>query len=333
MFVLLGAGLISFNGLSRLEDPEFTIKDAVVITPYPGASAAEVEIEVTDLIERAVQEMGQLFYVESHSYRDKSLVKVKMLDQYDQSKLPQVWDELRRKVSDVQRNLPPGAGPSIVNDDFGDVFGVYVAITGDGHSQKELYETAKFLRREFLTVGDVKKISFYGVPKEVVYVEIDRRRLAALGIELNQVFATLAEKNVVADAGYLSAGTQRLAINPTGEFSSEKEFKNLMVSAPDGRQVRLGDIAEIYRDYQEPLTNILRYDGEAAIGIAISTVQGGNVVSMGQGLEEKIRQILDQVPVGIKLNIVSLQSETVVQSINDFLVSLGQAVALPGRNI
>lgn len=328
MFVLLGAGLISFNGLSRLEDPEFTIKDAVVITPYPGASAAEVEIEVTDLIERAAQEMGQLFYVESHSYRDKSLVKIKILDQYDQSKLPQVWDELRRKVSDAQRNLPPGAGPSIVNDDFGDVFGVYLAITGDGHSQKELYETAKFLRRELLTVGDVKKIIFYGVPKEVVYVEINRVRMAALGIEPNQIFATLAGKNIVADAGYLSVGAQRLAINPTGEYSSEEEFENLMISAPDGRQVRLGDVAEIYRGYQEPLTNILRYDGKPAIGIAISTVQGGNVVSMGQGIEAKIRQILDQIPVGIKLNIVSLQSESVVLAVDNFLVSLGQAVAI-----
>ena len=158
--------------------------------------------------------MGQLFWVESHSSRDISIVKVKIKDQYDKDGLPQVWDELRRKVGDAQRNLPPGAGPSIVNDDFGDVFGVYFAITGEGYSQKELYETAKFLRRELLMVDDVKKIVFYGVPKEVIYVEMKREQMAALGIAPADIFNSLGGKNVAASAGYLRAGNQRLAVNP-----------------------------------------------------------------------------------------------------------------------
>jgi len=328
--ILAAVGMLSFNDLSRLEDPEFTIKQAVIFTPYPGASAAEVEIEVSDLIERATQELGQLFYVESHSYRDKSIVTLTIKDEYDGSRLPQVWDELRRKIGDTQRNLPPGAGPSIVNDDFGDVFGVYLALTGEGYSAKELYETAKFLRRELLTVQDVKKIAFYGVPREVIYVEMKRERMAALGISPTDIFSSLGGKNVAVSSGYLGVGQQRLAINPTGEFTTEAQFKNLLVSASGnrGKQIALGDVADIYRDYQQPVDNILRYDGAPAIGVAISTIDGGNVVTMGRGLEKKLRQIVNQIPVGMKFNIISLQSEAVVTAINNFIVSLMQAVAI-----
>lgn len=329
-FILAVVGMIAFNNLSRLEDPDFTIKEATVFTPYPGASAEEVEKEVSDLIERAAQEMGQLFYVESHSYRDKSIVKVKIKDKYDKNLLPQVWDELRRKIGDTQRNLPPGAGPSIVNDDFGDVFGVYFALTGEGYSQKELYETAKFLRRELLTVQDVKKIVFYGVPKEVIYVEMKRERMAALGVSPKDIFATLGGKNVAISAGYLQIGQQRLAINPTGEYTSEEQFKDLLVSASGnpGIQIALGDVADIYRDYQDPVSTKLRFDGNAAIGVAISTADGGNVVTMGQGLEKKIRLIASQIPIGMKFNIISLQSESVILAVNNFLVSLVEAVAI-----
>lgn len=328
--ILAAAGMVAFDNLARLEDPEFTIKEAVIFTPYPGASAEEVEREVSDLIERATQELGQLFYVESHSYRDKSIVKVRIKDQYDKARLPQVWDELRRKVGDTQRNLPPGAGPSIVNDDFGDVFGVYLALSGDGYSQKELYETAKFLRRELLTVNDVKKIIFYGVPSEVIYVELKRERMAAFGVAPADITRALGGKNIAVSAGYLGVGNQRLAINPTGEYTSEDQFNDLLISASGNRdiQVALGDIADIYRAYQDPVLTKLRYDGQPAIGIAISTADGGNVVTMGQGLENKLRQISDQIPIGLKFNIVSLQSESVTLAINNFLVSLIQAVAI-----
>lgn len=160
--LMVGVGMVSFNGLSRLEDPEFTIKEAVIITPYPGASTAEVEQDVTNVIEKACQELGQLDYVESRSSRGLSIVKAIMKSKYDSVALPQVWDELRRKVNDWQRKLPPGAGPSLVNDDFGDVYGVYVALTGEGYSQQELYEYAKFLQRELLQVQDVKRIVLFG---------------------------------------------------------------------------------------------------------------------------------------------------------------------------
>ncbi|UCD58526.1 MAG: efflux RND transporter permease subunit, partial [Candidatus Hydrogenedentota bacterium] len=180
--LLLVVGLISFNNLPRLEDPEFTIKEAVVITPYPGASAEEVEEEVTNVIEKACQELGQLDRVESRSSRGLSIVKAIIRDKYDKDTLPQVWDELRRKVNDFQAKLPPSAGPSIVNDDFGDVYGIYVAITGEGYTHKEVYEYAKFLQREMLQGEDVKRIILFGVVPEVVYVEMRREKMAELGI-------------------------------------------------------------------------------------------------------------------------------------------------------
>ena len=156
--VLIGAGIVSFTGLSRLEDPEFTIKEALVITPYPGATALEVEQEVSDKIEQAVQQLGQLKEVESKSDRGLSTVTVRIKDKYDKVALPQVWDELRRKVNDVQGQLPPGAGPSIVNDDYADTYGVFLALTGEGYTHRELYDFAKVLRRELLLVDDVKRI-------------------------------------------------------------------------------------------------------------------------------------------------------------------------------
>jgi len=328
--VLAVVGLLSFQNLSRLEDPEFTIKDATIFTPYPGASAAEVELEVSDKIEQATQQLGQLFYVESHSYRGKSIVKVTIKDKYDKTSLPQVWDELRRKVNDMQDQLPPGAGPSIVNDDFGDVFGVYLAITGEGFSYKDLYETAKFLRREFLLVKDVKKVTFYGVQSEAVYVEMDRKRMTALGVSPSDIASAMGGKNVEFSAGYLGAGGNRLAIDPTGEFSSHEDFQNLLINAAGdpSRQVLLGDVADIRRGYREPPTNLLRYDGKPAVGLAISTAEGGNVVRMGEGLRKRLFELTDQIPLGIELNVVSLQSQSVITAINNFLISLLQAVAI-----
>lgn len=328
--VMAVVGTLAFDNLSRLEDPEFTIKEAMVITVYPGASAREVEEEVTDLIERATQQLGQLFYVESHSYRGKSLVKVRIKDKYDKYGLPQVWDELRRKVNDIQHQLPPGAKTSIVNDDFGDVFGVYFALTGEGYSKKELYEFAKFLRRELLIVQDVKKISLYGQPNEVIYVEMQREKMTALGISPLDIYDALGAKNEAVSSGFVTIGPERLAMNPTGEFTSEDQFNNLLVSARgrDKQQVYLGDVAQITRGYKDPADNLLRYDGQPAIGLAISTISGGNVISMGDGLAERLEQLKEQIPLGMKLNVVSMQSDSVTVAIDNFLVSLMQAVAI-----
>jgi len=329
--LLVIVGWISFNSLSRLEDPEFTIKEAVVITPYPGASADEVEKEVTNVIEKAVQELGQINYVESRSARGLSQIKVNIQDRYDKTSLPQVWDELRRKVNDCQKNLPPGAGPSIVNDDFGDVFGVYVAISGEGYSYKEIYEFAKILQRELLSAEDVKKITFYGVQPEAIYVEMRREKMADLGISQDLIYSTLASKNLPADSGYLTLGKEFIPVNPTGEFKSEKAFGDLLVrgiSTESQSLVYLRDVADIKREYVSPPKPILRYDGKPAIGLAISTAQGGNVVRMGESLIKRLRELETIAPLGMNLNVIYLQTSAVTQAISSFMVNLIEAVAI-----
>jgi multidrug efflux pump subunit AcrB len=329
--LLVVVGYISFENLSRLEDPEFTIKEAVVLTPYPGASAAEVEEEVTNVIEKAVQELGQLNWIESRSSRGMSQLKVSMKDQYDKHSLPQVWDELRRKVNDYQRQLPPGAGPSIVNDDFGDVYGIYVAITGEGYTYQELYEYAKFLQRELLQAQDVKRIVMYGDQQEVIYVEMRREKMAELGISQEDIYRQLIAKNLPVSSGYLTLGKEYIPINPTGEFKSEEEFGDLLIRGQGSNSeslVFLRHVADIRRGYKEPAEAYLYYDGKPAIGLAISTVLGGNVITMGKALEERFRQLEALAPLGMELNVIALQTEAVTTAINGFLISLAQAVGI-----
>lgn len=329
--ILVGAGFISFRNLSRLEDPEFTIKDAVIFTLYPGASAAEVEEEVSNIIEKAAQEMGQLKRVESRSSRGLSYVKVTMKDRYDRYSLPQVWDELRKKVNDYQKDLPPGAGPSVVNDDFGDVYGIYLALTGEGYTYKELYETAKFLQRELLLVQDVKRIIIDGNIREIIYVEMRREKMAELGISPQDIYTALGSKNLVASAGRAVVGSERIPVNPTGEFISEEQFGDLLIRGRgpgSDRMVYLRDVARIVRGYEEPPQKILRYDGKPAIGLGISTVMGGNVVTMGDGIDKRMRELLSQLPLGMDLGVISLQSQAVTASINAFMVNLIEAVII-----
>ncbi len=327
--VFVVGGWVTFFGLPRLEDPEFTIKQAIVMTPYPGASAEEVEKEVSDVIERSAQELGQLFYVESTSSRGMSMVKVYIKDQYDKKKLPQVWDELRRKVNDYQSRLPPGAGPSVVNDSFGDVYGIYVVLTGDGYSMAELKEFAKFLRREILQVQDVQRVELWGDDPEAVYVEMSRAKMAALGVSQQQIYDALRAKNLPADAGRLTVHPEWIPINPTGEFKSEKEFGDLLiVSKIDDHSIYLRDVATIHRGYVEPPPKIMRFNGKRGIALGISTVAGGNVVTMGEGIQDLLKRLRGQTPRGMTLNIVSMQSASVIEAINGFMINLVEAVAI-----
>ena len=323
-------GIWSYLHLPRLEDPEFTIKDGLIITPYPGASALEVEKEVSDVIELAAQQLEQLDRVVSRSERGRSTVTVTIKDQYDRHSLPQVWDELRRKVSDAQRHLPPGAGPSLVVDDFGDVFGIFFALTGPEFSDAQLYDTAKLLRRELLLVPDVKKIEIFGHQQEVIYIELARDRMAQLGIRPETIFAALREQNLVVQSGAVDVGPLALTINPTGGWTGVEDFENLLIrgAGDRGQLVYLKDIATVRRDYIDPPSTSLRYDGQRAIGIGISTVGGGNVVTMGAAVERRIRELGSQIPLGMELHKISFQADTVTEAINEFILNLGMSIVI-----
>ena len=331
--VVVVLGVRSYETMGRLEDPEFTIKNAVIYTMYPGASAREVEEEVTDKIEAKLQELGELLRIYSINRKGVSIVTVEMKKKYGKNELPMIWQRLRSKVDDVQSQLPPGAKRSIVNDDFGDVYGVLLAVTGDGYSYAELKTFAKFLRRELLLVKDVAKVIIQGDQQEAIYVDIDRARMTQLGIGLDEVFGALDEKNKLIDAGNVQAGDEYIRINPTGSVNAVKDIANLVISSrqEDGNKTRLiylKDIAQIKRGYKEPFSNKMHYDTQPAIALGISTVQGGNVVVMGDALEAKLRELMPRIPVGLEIHPISVQSMRVTASINNFIVNLAGAVAI-----
>jgi multidrug efflux pump subunit AcrB len=330
MILIVVGGLLAYQRLGRLEDPEFTIKEALVITSYPGASAEEVAREVTNPVEIAVQQLGQLERVESESTRGRSVVSVVIKDQFDKHSIPQVWDELRRKVADVQPLLPPSArGGSIVIDDFGDVYGIFLAITGDGYSQQELRRYAESLRRELLLAPDVKKVDLFSEQQELVYLEISRQRLARLGLNEEEIYAQLQARNVVADGGRIQVGREHLALDPQGGFDAADAMLGLVVGVDrSGRQLLLRDVASLERADLDPPRRILKYDGRPAVGLGISTVQGGNVVTMGQAVRRKLDELKRNQPLGIEIEEINFQPEAVTAATGDFIFNLIKAVTI-----
>ncbi len=325
--LLIGCGIISYEKLGRLEDPTFTIKTALVVTPYAGATPSEVEEEVTDVIEEAIQEIGEVKKVYSTSEDGMSYVFVDIKDEIHGSELPQIWDELRRKINDCQMYLPSGAGPSIVNDDFGDVYGVYYAITAPGYGYAKLKDIADELKNELLLCEDVAKVNFWGLRQECIYVEYDRARMAELGIPPMQIVQTINNQNAVTQSGKVTVGDSYLRILPSGDFRSEDSIKNLLIGN-DERLIRVSDVASVYRGYIEPPTNMMRYNGRECIGLGISTIDGGNVITMGESVKAKIDELTPVLPEGVKINLIYCQSDVVVEAVNMFVWNLAEAVVI-----
>jgi multidrug efflux pump subunit AcrB len=326
--LLLVGGLLSYTGLGKLEDPAFTIKTAVVATRYPGASPEEVENEVTEVVESAIQQLGQVDIVRSLSQAGGSVIYVDIKDTFTAKDLPQIWDELRRKVNDVQGSLPPGAGPSLVNDDYGDVFGVYFALTGKGYSLRELENFADFLRKELLLVPGVANVRIAGVQRETVYVELSRSRMTQLGIPLQTIFDTLKAQNLVVDAGSVQVGKEYLRIEPTGLFATVEDIGDLFLRSGAGTLLRLRDVATVKRGYLDPPQALMRFNGEPALGIGISNVEGGNVITMGEAVKKRLAELLPQTPLGMELGLIYYQSDTVKEAIANFLVNLLEALVI-----
>lgn len=326
---LIGIGIFSYEKLGRLEDPEYTIKTAVVVTQYPGATPLEVEQEVTDPLERAIQQLGQLDEVRSFSRDGLSFIYVDIKDNFDKDDLPQIWDELRRKVNAGQADLPPGAGPSMVNDDFGDVYGVFYAFYGDGYSYQELKDYVDMLKKELLLVQDVAKVELYGDQVETVYVETPRAKLAQLGISPLQIVQTFQQQNLVVDEGKVQVGEDYVSVNTSGIFRSVEEIGDMLIrSGTSDRMLHLKDIATIKRGYFDPAQKKLRFNGKPAIGLGISTVKGGNVVVMGKAVAEKLRELESERPIGIERGTIAYQSGTVEEAVNGFVLNLLEAVAI-----
>jgi len=327
--ILLLGGMVSYDGLGRLEDPEFTLKTAMIITAYPGASPAQVEEELSYPIENALQQLPYVDYVTSISSAGLSQVSVEMKNNFRKEDLKQIWDELRRKINDLAPSLPPGVMPSEILDDFGDVFGVLLAITGDGYSYEELKDYVDFLRRELVLVKGVGKVTVSGEQQEQVMVEISRNKLAALGIAPSRIYQLLQTQNQVSNSGSIKIGSEYIRLHPSGEFEDVSELKNLIISNPGASKlIYLGDVATVRRDYAEVPKNITGYNQQQALLLGVSFASGVNVVKVGEALEQYINKLEYMRPIGMEVNTVYNQPLEVAKSMSDFMLSLGEAVAI-----
>ncbi|WP_019675550.1 efflux RND transporter permease subunit [Arsukibacterium perlucidum] len=327
--ILLFGGIVSYLGLGRLEDPQFTLKQALIITQYPGASPVQVEEEVTYPLENAIQQLPYVKHVSSVSSAGLSQLMVEMQDTYRAKELKQIWDELRHKVNDLQPQLPPGVQSPQVKDDFGDVYGILYAISGDGYSEDELRDYVDFLRRELVLVPSVGKVAVGGIQQEQVIVEISRPRLTALGIAPQALSALLQSQNMVANAGSIKVGPDRLRIYPTGEFESVAELESLIISSPDSKElIYLGDVARVYRENVEVPNQLIRFNGQNALTLGVSFSGGVNVVEAGAQVQQRLAELEYNKPVGITLHTIYNQPDEVANSVSGFIINLAAAVAI-----
>ncbi|MGL5108410.1 MAG: efflux RND transporter permease subunit [Vibrio ordalii] len=327
--IFLIGGVSAFFGLGRLEDPAFTIKDAMVVTAYPGATPQQVEEEVTYPLEKAIQQLTYVNEVNSISSRGLSQITVSMKNNYGPDDLPQIWDELRRKVNDLKNQLPPGVHEPQVIDDFGDVYGILLAITGDGYSYKELLDYVDYLRRELELVDGVSKVSVSGQQQQQVFIEISMKRISSLGISPQTVFNLLATQNIVSDAGAIRIGDEYIRIQPTGEFENVDKLGDLILTEGGAQGlIYLRDVAQVNRGYIDVPSNVINFNGKLALNMGISFAQGVNVVDVGQRFDRRLAELKYQQPIGIDISEVYSQPKEVNKSVSGFVVSLGQAVAI-----
>uniref|UniRef100_UPI000D43A5D2 efflux RND transporter permease subunit n=1 Tax=Vibrio splendidus TaxID=29497 RepID=UPI000D43A5D2 len=327
--IFLIGGVSAFFGLGRLEDPAFTIKDAMVVTSYPGATPQQVEEEVTYPLEKAIQQLTYVDEVNSISSRGLSQVTVTMKNNYGPDDLPQIWDELRRKVNDLKVELPPGVNDPQVIDDFGDVYGILLAVTGDGYSYKELLDYIDYLRRELELVDGVSKVSVSGQQQEQVFIEISMKRISSLGLSPSTVFNLLSTQNIVSSAGAVRIGDEYIRIHPTGEFQNVEQLGDLILTEGGAQGlIYLKDVANVTRGYVEVPSNIIGYNGELALNLGVSFAQGVNLVAVGEDFDRRLAELKYQQPVGIDISEVYNQPKEVNKSVSGFVVSLGQAVAI-----
>lgn len=327
--ILLAGGSISYFGLGRLEDPQFTIKEAMVLTYYPGASALQVEEEVSAPLENAIQALPYIKHVDSVSRAGFSQIHIAIKPTYKSHQLPQIWDELRRKISDKTAYLPPGADKPIVMDDFGDVYGVLLAITGPDYSYQELSDYADYLKRELSTLNGIAKVNITGAQQEQVFIDISRERMSNLGIPLSRLYELLQTQNSVSNAGRIRIGDEYIRINPTGEFTSVQELGNLLVSQTGSdKLIYLRDVATISAGIAEVPSYLANFNGEQSLRLGIAFNKGVNVVKVGEALRAQLQQLDANRPLGIDLHTLYDQPAEVDASSTGFVLNLLASVVI-----
>jgi multidrug efflux pump subunit AcrB len=331
ILLALVGGWNAYQTMPRFEDPEFTIRSALIFTQYPGASPEQVALEVSDPLETAIQQMQEVRSISTVSSAGLSEIRVEIKYGFSESKeeLQIIWTKLRNKMNDAKASLPSEARTPIVNDDFGDVYGLSYLVTGDDFSYAELRTYAKDLQKDILQVKGVGKVQIAGVQDEAIFIEISSETSASLGLSIEKLYDILKQQNSVVFAGNVDIGNQRLSIDPSGDIDSVESIKNLLVSSEsDGKIIYLKDIANVYRDYKTPASKIIRYDGKKAIALGVSNVAGGNVVEVGKAVDQKLAESQSRRPLGIDVHEYYHQGKVVEASVNDFVLNVIAALVI-----
>ncbi len=327
IFITFIMGAFSYVHLGRMEDPDFVIRQMIVSVAWPGASARQVEEQVTDKIEKKLQDTPGLDYLKSYSQPGQSVIYVTLKDTVNEKDIRPTWLEVRNMVNDIKSTLPQGVVGPTFNDRFDDVFGSIYALTSDGFTYEEMRERAEKIRRTLLGVPNVKKVELIGVQDEKIYIEMESSKLAQLGIDPNLIINTVKTQDAMASSGMIETSSDNVYLRVSGMFDSIESIRNLPIRA-NGRTFRLGDIAMVRRSYADPIEPKMYYNGQPAIGIAISMYKGGNILTLGEDLTKTIEQIKKELPLGLEISQVSNQPKVVEESIGEFVKSLREAVII-----
>ena len=329
MLICLIGGVTGVVAIGKLEDPAFAVKTAIVTTTYPGATAEEVELEITEPLESTIQQLAQLGDITSRSLPGQSQITVEIRDDFNSDNLQQAWDELRRKVSAAAMKLPSGANSPVVNDDFGDVYGMFYAVVAEGFSDRQRQELATRLRREVLTVPGVTQAQLAGVPEETIYVEVTQEKLASLGISMSSIASVFQTESDIANAGSMRLGERRIRlVLPAGD-DSEETIKGLKFGVPGTtEQLHIGDIARVYRVESESPSQVVRHNGHEAFTLAIAGRSDRNIVDIGHAVEAHLDELRSHLPLGVDILPIYEQHIVVDTAISDFLVNLAASVAI-----
>lgn len=330
-FILLSimiGGIYSFMKISKLEDPEIVIMSAKVITVYPGASAHEVEMELTSVIEEELNSIPGLEHLDTKSMPNVSEISVNLSMEVPQSEIDDRWTLLRRKIENLTPKLPAGAQKPMVFDDFGDVYGMFYGMIAEGYSYEEMERYANFIKREILDVDGVNKVQIYGTQKPSVDIILSKEKMSELGIFPVQLFAAIQEQNKHVYPGSLKSGNQDLRLHIDADFKDLEDVENLIINSIDGKRFRLSDIAQVKRSYKEPLQNTLYLNNNKALGISISMMKGENIVELGKRVEERMADLQKQIPVGFEFEKIFFQPDKVSDSINGFMWNLVASVLI-----
>jgi multidrug efflux pump subunit AcrB len=327
MLMFTAAGLGSYYSLGRDEDPPFTIRTMTVSAKWPGASTEDMIDQVTDRLEKKLQEMPSLDFIRSFTKPGETTIYVNLLDATPSSVLPEMWYQVRKKIADIRQTLPPGVEGPVFNDEFGDTFGIIYAFTADGFSRRELNDHIEFMRSQLLRIPNVEKINFIGVQREEIHIEYSTKLLASMGIDPRQVARVLREQNAVIPSGALQTDTDQVKMLVSGEFESEDDLRAITLRAND-RYYRLADIVKITRGYVDPPTPSFRFDGKPAYGLAISMRKGGDVLKLGEAVRHRMAELEADTPVGLDAHLVSDQPVVVEESVHGFTKTLMEAVVI-----